>query len=130
MIGRDRNLCAICLTVAIAALPVLAGYAIAASYPVSGRWTYENVSGEGPAATCGSRFMAFQGSRRFDTGGGVRDYRNLTAVKLGEIEYRLVDEFNTGQVRARLAYTLRILDKDRIALLLPQGKRILLRRCD
>ena len=37
-------------------------------------------SGDGPAKDCGKRYMDFQGERRFDKGGGVPDYRNLTVT--------------------------------------------------
>ena len=129
MSAKGRQFCAICLTMAMALLPVLAGYAVAASYPVSGKWTYEDVSGDGPARQCGRRFMDFQGDRRLDTGGGVPDFRNLMASRIGANEFRLVDEFNTGQIRARVDYTLRIIDNDHIELKLPQGKSVTLRRC-
>lgn len=129
MTTQGRKFCAMCLTAAMILLPVLANYALAASYPVSGKWTYEDTGGDGPAKDCGKRFMDFQGDRRFDTGGGVRDFRNLTTSRTGASEFRLVDEFNTGQIRARVDYTLRTVDKDRIELNLPQGKTLKLRRC-
>jgi len=128
MNASDRKFCAICLTAAIVSLPIIAGFAVAGSYPVSGKWTYENTDGDGPAQECGKRIMEFAGERRFDKGGGVPDYRNLSVSRIGS-EYRLVDEFNTGQIRARLDYTMRIIDGDHIELKLPQGKTIVLRRC-
>ena len=128
MSPEGRKFCVICLTGAIVSLPVIAGFAVAGSYPVSGKWTYENAGGEGPAAECGTRYMEFVGERRFDKGGGVPDYRNLSVSRSGA-EYRLVDEFNTGQIRARLDYTMRLVDSDHIELKLPQGKIIALRRC-
>lgn len=128
MSPEGRKICVICLTGAIASLPVIAGFAIAASYPVSGKWTYENTAGEGPAPECGARYMEFAGERRFDKGGGVPDYRNRSVSRNGA-EYRLVDEFNTGQIRARVDYTMRLIDSDHIELKLPQGKTITLRRC-
>jgi hypothetical protein len=128
MSPRGRNFCIVCLTAAIVSLPIIAGFAVAASYPVSGKWTYENTDGEGPAPECGKRTMEFVGERRFDKGGGVPDYRNLSVLRNGA-EYRLLDEFNTGQIRARLDYTMRLVDNDHIELKLPHGKTIILRRC-
>lgn len=128
MSPQGRKICVICLTGAIVSLPIIAGLAMAQSYPVSGKWTYEDTGGEGPARECGPRYMEFAGERRFDKGGGVPDYRNRSVTRNGD-EYRLVDEFNTGQVRARVDYTMRRVDNDRVELKLPQGKTIPLRRC-
>jgi hypothetical protein len=41
----------------------------------------------------------------------------------------LSDEFNTGQIRARVDYNIRRIDNDRIELKLPQNKTVKLRRC-
>ena len=117
-----------CITAAIVSLPIIAGFAVAQSYPVTGKWTYEDTGGEGPARDCGKRYMDFQGERRFDTGGGVPDYRNRTVTGDGD-SYRLTDEFNTGQVRARVDYNIRRVDNDRIEMQLPYNKTIKLRRC-
>jgi len=100
----------------------------AASYPVSGRWTYNYSSEKGPAKQCGARRMEFRGERRFDTGGGVPDYRNVSIQRAGR-EYRIVDEFFTGQTRGQVSYTLRMIDADHIELALATGAIIRLRRC-
>jgi hypothetical protein len=104
--------------------------ALAASYPVSGKWTYENAASEGPATTCDAdrRIMEFAGQRRFDTGGGVPDYRNVSIQQTEIAEYRIVDEFFTGQIRGRANYTLRLIDPDHIEIEMA-GKTIALRRC-
>jgi hypothetical protein len=104
--------------------------ALAASYPVSGKWTYENAGREGPSKTCASdkRTMNFQGERRFDSGGGVPDYRNISIQPAGASEFRVIDEFFNGQARGRANYTLRLIDADHIELNL-SGKTIRLRRC-
>ncbi len=87
------------------------------TYPVSGRWTYEDASAPGPAKDCRvGRLMDFQGERRFDTGTRVPDYRNVEIVKSGASLYRGVDEFFTGQIRGRVYYTLRLLDADHIEI--------------
>lgn len=129
MTVNHRNIGAALLTAAIMALPVLAGYAVAANYPVTGKWTYEAKGGDGPAKECGKRYMDFQGEQRFDTGGGVPAYRNRSVEDSGD-EYRIVDEFNTGQINARMNYALRKIDDNHIELKLPQGKTIVLQRCE
>jgi hypothetical protein len=129
MSPQGRKFCLACLTAAIVALPIIAGFAVADSYPVSGKWTYDNTAGEGPAKECGKRYMDFRGERRFDTGGGVPDYRNRSITQDGD-NYSLVDEFNTGQIQARLNYNIRRVDNDRIELKLPANKTVKLRRCE
>jgi hypothetical protein len=111
-----------CLALAFAAP------AMADTYPVSGKWTYENVSGEGPAPECGKRYMSFEGNQRRDTGGGVPSYRNFSVEQNGS-SYNVVDEFSTGQITARSAYTLRQSDADHLELKLSAGPTIKLRRC-
>lgn len=113
---------------AIALIVVPAGTALGQAYPVSGKWTYENPQGEGPAKDCGRRFMTFQSPQRFDTGGGVPNYRNISVDDVGNDTYRIVDEFATGQINARSNYTLRRVDADHITIQV-SGKTIPLRRC-
>jgi hypothetical protein len=129
MSPQGRKFCLACLTVAIVSLPIIAGFAVAQSYPVTGKWTYDDTGGEGPAKECGKRYMDFRGERRFDTGGGVPDYRNRSITQDGD-NYSLVDEFNTGQISARLNYNIRRVDNDRIELKLPANKTVKLRRCE
>jgi hypothetical protein len=100
----------------------------AQSYPVSGRWTYENPQDEGPAKDCGRRYMTFQGNQRFDTGGGVPGYRNVSVENTGDGTYRIVDAFSTGQIDARSDYSLRLIDDDHIVIRVA-GETIRLRRC-
>lgn len=104
----------------------------AATYPVSGKWTYDDATGDGPAKECGKRTMEFSGEQRFDKGGnGVPSYRNLTVTKDGSDSFAIVDQFATGQINARSAYTLRKLDNDHIELHMSAGgKTIRLRRCE
>jgi hypothetical protein len=104
-------------------------YALAQqSYPVSGKWTYENAAAEGPAAECGRRYVTFQGQQRFDTGGGVPSYRNVSVDNIGNDTWRIIDEFATGQIHARSNYTLRKVDADHIVMQVA-GNTIKLRRC-
>ncbi|MBI4274971.1 MAG: hypothetical protein HY659_09770 [Rhizobiales bacterium] len=99
------------------------------NYPITGKWTYENATADGPAKDCGKRFTDFQGTRRLDKGGSVPDYRNVTAAQSGSGEYRVTDEFFNGQVRGRVNYTLQQRDQDHIELRM-SGKTIPLRRCE
>ncbi len=114
-----------------AALALGAAAAFAGSYPVAGKWTYENAKAEGPSKTCAGdrRIMEFSGERRFDKGGGVPDYRNVSVQPSGSKEYRVVDEFFNGQARGRANYTLRLVDADHIEMHL-SGHTIALRRCE
>jgi len=115
----------------IAMMASAAMRADAATYPVSGLWTYDNPSGDGPAKECGKRTMEFRGEQRFDKGGGVPSYRNLTVEKAGSDSFAVVDQFATGQINARSAYTLRKIDADHIELHMQSGgKTIKLRRCE
>jgi hypothetical protein len=100
----------------------------AQSYPVSGKWTYENPQGEGPAKECGRRYMTFQGQQRFDTGGGVPSYRNVSVDNIGGGNYQIVDAFSTGQINARANYTLRLIDDDHLVIQIA-GETVRLRRC-
>ena len=114
------------LVVAALAAPPHAAWA--QSYPVSGKWTYEDPQGEGPAQDCGRRFMTFQGNQRFDTGGGVPNYRNVSVDDTGDGSYRIVDAFSTGQIDAQSNYSLRLVDDDHIVIHVA-GETIRLRRC-
>ena len=128
MNARDRKFAIGCITAAIVSLPIIAGFAEAQSYPVTGKWTYEDTGGDGPARDCGKRYMDFQGERRFDTGGYVRDYRNHSATQDGD-EYKLQDDFYNGAIRGRMNYNIRRVDNDRIELRTQQGSTVRLRRC-
>ena len=124
MIRHARILLLIALPCLVAAAPARAD-----NYPVSGKWTYENPTGDGPADSCGQRYMSFDGNQRRDTGGGVPGYRNFSIEQNGN-EYNIVDQFNTGQIDARSSYTLRKSDEDHIELNSSPGSKIIkLRRC-
>jgi hypothetical protein len=105
-----------------------------ADYPVSGKWTYDNASDAGPAKACGKRTMEFRGMQRFDTVGGVAQYRNVSvddvsANPASPKAFAVIDEFFNVMIRGRVQYTLRIIDKDHIVLRLDRGGTIPLRRC-
>jgi opacity protein-like surface antigen len=117
------------LALALAAAAAFAAQSAAAAYPVSGYFSYRDEGGSGAAPRCGARYMEFRGERRFDTGGGVPDYRNLSVTPAGAGRFRIVDEFFTGQIRGQVHYTLRHVDPDRLELVLAAGPVIRLRRC-
>jgi hypothetical protein len=101
----------------------------AAAYPVSGKWAYERPTSQADACRDGP-FMEFKGDRRFDTGGTVPDYRNLSIAKTGPSLYQVVDLFFTGPVRGKVSYTLHVADADHLQIrLASRGALIKLRRC-
>lgn len=102
---------------------------LAETYPVTGKWTYENAGGDGPAKDCGKRYTDFQGTRRLDKGGSVPDYRNLRTEKSGSNEYKLTEEFYNGQTRGRVTYTLHKRDENHMEMRM-SGKTFQLRRCE
>jgi hypothetical protein len=114
-----------------AALCLLGGMqaALAAAYPVTGKWAYDRGAPIEEACRKGPK-MEFRGERRFDTGGSVPDYRNQTISKVDPSTYRIVDQFFNGQARGKVIYTLKIIDDDHTELnLSPSGATIKLRRC-
>ena len=105
--------------------------AAADTYPVSGAWTYDNASGNGPAKVCGPRVMRFSGNVRYDTGTSAPEYKNQSIVKRGATTWYVIDDFYTLQIRGRMIYTLRLIDEDHIEIALEKGgRRFLLRRCE
>jgi hypothetical protein len=112
------------LAVCCAATPTFA-----ASYPVSGRYGQSSEIKPGPIDCTGKRVIRFDAERRFDSGGGVPEYRLRDSVQQGSRAYRITEEFNTGQINAQLTYTLRVLDSDRIELLMSPGGTLKLKRC-
>ena len=104
------------------------------AYPVSGLWTYDNASDRGPAENCGRRTMEFRGDQRFDTVGGVSQYRNVSVDNAGayqnsRTDFAVVDEFFNVMIRGRVQYVLHIVDDDHIVLRLDRGGDIALRHC-
>jgi hypothetical protein len=119
-----KKLIAIALTAACVATP-----ALAITYPVSGSWTVSTESKPGPVDCTGERIIRFDPFRRFDSGGGVPDYRVIDLVHEGDTAFRITEEFNTGQIKARLRYTLHLIDPDRIELAMERGGTLKLKRC-
>jgi hypothetical protein len=118
------KLIAIALTAACVASP-----AFAITYPVSGGWTPSSESTPGPIDCTGKRVIRFDPFRRFDSDGGVPDYRVIELVNEGDTVFRVIEEFNTGQIKARFRYTLRLIDPDRIELAMERGGTLKLTRC-
>jgi hypothetical protein len=103
--------------------------AMAASYPVSGKWGQSASSTKGPIECHGRRVMSFNGNQRTDSTGGVRAYRNRSVTADGPSQYRIVDVFTNGLISdARTSYTLRQVDADHIVMRSPQGT-VTLQRC-
>lgn len=108
----------------------LATPAHAGTYPVAGRWG-QTASTEKAPIDCGKlRVIAFNGSQRTDSKGGVPAYRNRTVEPSGTGQYRVVDEFTTGQIgNAHVNYTLRVVDADTLEMNLEKGGTLRLRKC-
>jgi hypothetical protein len=115
------------ITAAVGILIVTA--ALADTYPISGKWTYDNPRAEGPAEDCGARYMSFEGNARRTTVGGVSFFSNFKVEQIGDSRYRITDQFDNGMISARQIYNLRIVDSDHIELDLSAGPVIALRRC-
>lgn len=103
--------------------------AVADSYPISGKWTYDNPDAEGPADDCGKRYMSFEGVLRRDTVGGVSSFRNFSVEQIGNKSYRIIDQFDNAMINARQTYTLRLIDDDHIEIDPQTGPAVALRRC-
>lgn len=103
--------------------------AAAADYPVSGRWGQTSGADKGPV-DCGKlRVIAFNGDTRTDSGGGVPAYR-IKSMSADGSNYRIVDEFTTGQIRnGSIKYTLHQIDADRIELNMQPGGLLRLHKC-
>ena len=110
-------------------LAALAAPATAGSYPVSGKWGQTSTSEKGPVDCSKLRVIAFNGDTRTDSNGGVPAYRNRS-VSADGTNYRVVDEFTTGQVRnGTMKYTLRQVDADHIEMNMQPGGMLKLQRC-
>jgi hypothetical protein len=112
-----------------ALLTALAAPALGGDYPVSGKWGESASSEQGAIDCAGKRVIEFQGNQRTDSKGGVPGYRNRSITSVGSSEYRVVDEFTTGQIsNAQSSYTLRQVDQDRLEMQSQQGT-VQLQRC-
>lgn len=117
-----------------AAVIILATFALSApaladNYPVTGKWGQSTSTEKGPIDCAKLRVVDFKGERRFDSGGGVPDFRAIAVSPQGTGEWRITEEFRTGQVNGRNSSTLRQIDGDHVELYLQRGGSIKLRRC-
>jgi hypothetical protein len=113
-----------------AASLVLTAPAFAITYPVSGRWGQSDETKPGPIDCTGRRVIQFDPYRRFDSNGGVPDYRIIDLIANGTTMFRITEEFHTGQINAQTRWELRILDPDRIQLALERDGTLTLKRCE
>jgi len=114
---------------AVLVVGALTAPALAVTYPVSGRWGLSAETKPGPVDCTGKRVIRFDPSRRFDSGGGVPDYRVIDLVRESDTAFRVTEEFNTGQIDARQTYILRLPDPDRIELAMERGGTLKFKRC-
>jgi hypothetical protein len=96
---------------------------------VSGRWGLSTETEPGAIDCEGKRVIRFDEQRRFDSGGGVPDYRVIDLVNEADTNFLITEEFNTGQIRAKIRYNLRLIDPDRIELAMSPGGTLSLKRC-
>jgi hypothetical protein len=128
MAAMQRPLMVLACLAALAA--ALAVPALAANYPVSGRWGQSDGSQKGAIDCTGKRVIAFNGNQRTDSNGGVPAYRNRSVTAIGQNEWRVVDEFTNGQVSdAQAAYTLIAVDSDHLTMQMHPGGTLKLQRC-
>jgi hypothetical protein len=111
-------------------LMALVAPAMAGNYPIDGKWG-QTASTEKAPIDCGKlRVIGFNGSQRTDSQGGVPAYRNRTVETAGAGQYRVVDEFSTGQIgNAKANYTLRVVNADTVEMVLEKGGTLRLRKC-
>jgi hypothetical protein len=107
----------------------LATPALAFTYPVSGRWGQSSETKPGPIDCAGKHVIRFDSDRRFDNRGGVPDFRVIDLIQNGANNFRVTEEFLTGQVRAQIIIRLRLIDSDRIELVMSPGGTLKLKRC-
>lgn len=111
-------------------LAALAAPSLAGSYPVSGKWGQSASTDKKPVDCSTLRVIAFNGNQRTDSKGGVPAYRNRSVEAAGSGQYRVVDEFTTGQIgNAKVNYTLRVVDTDTVEMMLEKGGTVRLRKC-
>ena len=110
-------------------LLALSAPGFAANYPVAGKWGQSTGSEKGAIDCSKLRVIDFKGDQRTDSKGGVPAYRNKSISAAGN-NYRVVDEFGTGQIgNARVNYTLQKVDADHIELNMQPGGTLKLQRC-
>lgn len=112
------------------ALVALTAPVLADDYPVSGKWGQSLSADKGPIDCGNKRVIEFNGSTRTDSTGGVRAYRVKSVTATAPSNYRVVDQFTTGQIRnGSLSYTLHQIDADHIELNMQPGGLVKLQKC-
>jgi hypothetical protein len=118
------------ISIALATVALVGSGFAGTGYPVSGKWTYDRATAPGPAPDCsGPRYMKFDGNTRYDTGGGIREFKNTRTVQTGAGLYRVVDTFYNGQTWGNVIYALRVADADHVQIDYAKGGHFALRRC-
>ena len=85
---------------------------------------------KGPVDCSRLRVISFNGNQRTDSGGGVPAFRNQSVQPNGSSNFRIVDEFSTGQIRGgQTKYTLKIVEPDRVEINQQPGGLLKLRKC-
>lgn len=117
------------MVLSVVLLGALAAPVQAQVYPVEGRWGQSASTEKGAIDCTGKRVIEFTGNQRTDTDGGVPAYRNQSVTSEGPSNYRIVDEFTTGQISAgHTSYTLRKVDAGHIEMNM-DGSAVKLQRC-
>ena len=112
-----------------ATIGALAFPALAATYPVAGKWGAGAPPSKDPVDCSKLRVISFDGNQRTDTGGGVPAYRNRSVTPDGATQYRIIDVFSNGQISdGQSAYVLRKVDANHIELTQSAGT-LKLQRC-
>jgi hypothetical protein len=115
------------IPLALACLFALSAPALADTYPIAGRWGAGQPSKQ-PVDCSKLRVIAFNGDTRTDSGGGVPAYRNVSVTPAAGGS-RIVDAFNTGQIRARATFMLRQIDPNNVEMNLQPGGVLKLQKC-
>lgn len=103
--------------------------AFAIGYPVSGAWGKSGSGSPGAIDCAARRIVKFAGERRFDSAGAIPEFRIRSITAEGASAFRITEEFNTGQINARLTYTLRQTGANHIELVMSPGGTLKLQRC-
>ena len=118
------------LIAAFAVAVMAAAPAFGGNYPISGRWGVSASTAPGPIDCSKLRIINFIGNQRTDTGSGVPAYRNRSITDDGLSQWRVVDEFTTGQIsNAQARYTLKLVGADRVEMNMQPGGLVKLRKC-
>jgi hypothetical protein len=106
----------------------LSAPAFADSYPVSGRFGVGAAPSKEPIDCRSLRVIDFKGDQRTDSRGGVPAYR-LMSVTPSAGGSKIVEQFHTGQIRARATSLLRQVDANQVEMNLQPGGLLKLQRC-